>query len=58
MKELLTKTFWQGVKKTFYDALENPPSEDRDSTAPAPAEDTKKASATSEASSSTGNSAP
>jgi hypothetical protein len=28
MKEVLTKSFWQGVKKTFHDALEDPtPSE-------------------------------
>ena len=25
MKEVLTKSFWQGVKKTFYEALEGPP---------------------------------
>jgi hypothetical protein len=25
MKEVLTKSFWQGVKKTFYEALEDPP---------------------------------
>ncbi len=25
MKEVLTKSFWQGVKKTFHDALEDPP---------------------------------
>src|SRR5439155_23574607 len=24
MKEVLTKSFWQGVKKTFYEALEDP----------------------------------
>ena len=27
MKEVLTKNFWLGVKKTFYDALENRPAE-------------------------------
>jgi len=27
MKEVLTKNFWQGVKKTFQDALEGPPPE-------------------------------
>ena len=25
MKEVLTKSFWQGVKKTFYEAMESPP---------------------------------
>ncbi len=25
MKELLTKAFWQGVKKTFDEGLEGPP---------------------------------
>jgi hypothetical protein len=35
MKELLTKTFWQGVKKTYDDAVKGP-SEDK--TLPAPAE--------------------
>jgi hypothetical protein len=29
MKELLTKTFWQGVKKTYDDALKSPPPEDK-----------------------------
>jgi len=28
MKEILTKSFWQGVKKTFNEALKNPPSKD------------------------------
>jgi len=28
MKELLTKSFWQGVKKSYYEALEDPPPED------------------------------
>ena len=27
MKELLTKSFWQGVKKTYDDALKGPPPE-------------------------------
>ena len=35
MKEVLTKSFWQGVKKTFYEALEGPPLEDNASQAPA-----------------------
>lgn len=26
MKEVLTKSFWRGVTKTFYQALEGPPS--------------------------------
>ena len=29
MKELLTKTFWQDVKKTYDDALKGPPPEDK-----------------------------
>lgn len=29
MKELLTKTFWQGVKKTYDDALKGPLPEDK-----------------------------
>jgi hypothetical protein len=28
MKELLSKTFWQDVKKTFHEALAGPPLED------------------------------
>jgi hypothetical protein len=28
MKEILTKSFWQGVKKTFHEALEEPPTAD------------------------------
>ncbi len=35
MKELLTKSFWQGVKKTFYKALKDPLPEDNASQAPA-----------------------
>jgi hypothetical protein len=35
MKEVLTKSFWQGVKKTFYEALEGPPPTDDASHAPA-----------------------
>ena len=35
MKELLTKSFWTGVKKTFQDALEGPPPEVNASKAPA-----------------------
>ena len=34
MKEVLTKSFWRGVKKTFYEALEGPPTEDSASQAP------------------------
>jgi len=37
MKEVLTKSFWQGVKKTFYEALEDPPPDTTDSPQP-PAE--------------------
>jgi hypothetical protein len=33
MKEVLTKSFWQGVKKTFHDALKGPPAEDNASQA-------------------------
>ncbi len=29
MKELLTKTFWTGVKKTYDDALKGPPPEEK-----------------------------
>jgi len=25
MKEVFTKSFWQGVKRTFHEALEDPP---------------------------------
>jgi hypothetical protein len=46
MKEVLTKSFWQGVKKTFYDALEGPLPED--TAAQAPAEANPNASSTSE----------
>jgi hypothetical protein len=28
MKEVLTKSFWQGVKKTFYEALESQPTKE------------------------------
>ena len=35
MKEVFTKSFWQGVKKTYYEALESPPPEDGASQAPA-----------------------
>jgi hypothetical protein len=45
MKEVFTKSFWQGVKKTFDQALEDPPSADR---APmTPAEDDPSAPSTS-----------
>ena len=34
MKEVLTKSFWRGVKKTFYEALEDsPPQESASQTA-------------------------
>jgi hypothetical protein len=36
MKEVLTKSFWEGVKKTFDEALEGPPSEE--TALPAPVE--------------------
>jgi hypothetical protein len=35
MKEVFTKSFWQGVKKTYYEALESPQTEDSASQAPA-----------------------
>ena len=28
MKEVFTKSFWEGVKKTFHEALEGPPPAD------------------------------
>ena len=28
MKEVFTKSFWQSVKKTYYEALESSPPED------------------------------
>ena len=34
MKEVLTKSFWQGVKKTFHEALEGPPRKDNSSQSP------------------------
>jgi hypothetical protein len=46
MKEVLTKNFWQSVKKAFYDALDGPPAEDTDSKTPG--EGNPKASSTSE----------
>ena len=45
MKEVLTKSFWKDVKKTFDEALEGPPAE---STVQKPTEDDVKASATPE----------
>ena len=35
MKEVLTKSFWQGVKKTFHEALEGPPPETKAAQSPA-----------------------
>ena len=35
MKEVFTKSFWQSVKKTYYEALEGSPSKDGASQAPA-----------------------
>lgn len=31
MKEVLTKSFWREVKRTFYTALEGPPAEENTS---------------------------
>jgi hypothetical protein len=47
MKEVLTKSFWQGVKKTFYQALEDPPPEG--DPALTPTADNPKASPTADA---------
>jgi hypothetical protein len=46
MKEVLTKSFWEGVKKTFHEALEDPPP--ADDSLRTPAEGDRSASATSE----------
>jgi hypothetical protein len=46
MKEVFTKSFWQGVKKTYYEALEGPPPES--GTSQAPAQDNLDAASTSE----------
>jgi hypothetical protein len=35
MKEVLTKSFWQGVKKTFYEAMESPPAKEDAAVTPA-----------------------
>jgi len=37
MKEVLTKKFWEDVKKTFYDAMEEKPAANKEA-APAPVE--------------------
>jgi hypothetical protein len=47
MKEMLTKNFWQGVKKTFYEALEEPAT--KDNAAPAPIPDNPKPPSTPDA---------
>jgi hypothetical protein len=49
MKELLSKRFWLDVKKTFHEALAEPPLKDN---APAAAEGQPKASSGADASSS------
>jgi hypothetical protein len=49
MKEVLTKSFWQAVKKTYYEALEGPLPEV--SASQAPAEDNPTPPPTSETSS-------
>ena len=46
MKEVFTKSFWQSVKKTYYEALEGPPAED--SASQDPAKDNLNPSPTSE----------
>ncbi len=35
MKEVLTKSFWQGVKKTFYEAMESEPAKEDTTKLPA-----------------------
>jgi hypothetical protein len=35
MKEVLTKSFWQGVKKTFYEAMEPEPAKEDAAQVPA-----------------------
>jgi len=47
MKEVLTRSFWQGVKKTFYDALEGPPAP-RDNALQSPAAGSFEAPSTSD----------
>ena len=47
MKEVFTKSFWQGVKKTYHEALEGAPPED--GTPQTPAEGKLNSSSTSEA---------
>ena len=42
MKEVLTKKFWQGVKKTFDEALEDPPLENKTPPSLAPAQELPK----------------
>jgi len=46
MKEVFTKSFWEGVKKTFHEALEGPPPVDN--ALQTPAEGDLSASSTSE----------
>ena len=46
MKEVLTKSFWLGVKKTFYEARDGPPPEN--SAAQAPVESKEKPASASE----------
>jgi hypothetical protein len=45
MNEVFTKSFWQGVKKTFHEALEDSPSADK--ALQTPAEGDTSASSTS-----------
>jgi hypothetical protein len=35
MKEVLTKSFWQGVRKTFYEAMESEPAKEDATKVPA-----------------------
>ena len=57
MKEILTKSFWQGVKKTFHEALEDsPPSTGK--ALETPAQDAPIASSTSDTSSSSATHSP
>lgn len=46
MKEVLTKSFWQGVRKTFYEAMEDAPAKDKEPQVPV--EGKEKASSTAD----------
>jgi len=50
MKEVLSRSFWQGVKKTLYEAMESPPA--KEDALPNPAAEQGNASSSKENSSS------